>query len=48
MLEGTRLYIGLAVVSLSVLVSCAGTKLVSEWKDDQYQGRPANMFVIAV
>jgi uncharacterized protein YbjQ (UPF0145 family) len=36
------------IVSLSVLVSCTGTKLVSEWKDDQYQGRPANVFVIAV
>lgn len=48
MLERTRLYIGLVVVFLSVLVSCAGTKLVSEWKDEQYQGRPANIFVIAV
>jgi hypothetical protein len=36
------------IVSLSVLVSCTGTKLVSEWKDDQYQGRPAKVFVIAV
>jgi hypothetical protein len=35
------------IVSLSVLVSCTGTKLVSEWKDDQYQGRPAKLFVIA-
>ncbi len=35
------------VVSLSVLVSCTGTKVVSEWKDDQYKGRPAKVFVIA-
>jgi hypothetical protein len=48
MFERTRLYAVLAVISLSVLVSCAGTKLVSEWKDDQYQGRPGNVFVIAV
>ena len=34
------------VVILSLLVSCTGTKLVSEWKDDQYQGRPAKFFVI--
>jgi hypothetical protein len=46
-LERTGSYIVLAVVSLSVLVSCAGTKLVAEWKDDQHQGRPANVFVIA-
>ena len=31
---------------LSVLVSCAGTKIVSEWKDDQYQGRPTALFVL--
>jgi len=40
------LYIALTAASLSVLVSCAGTKLVSEWKDDQYQGRPTAFFVI--
>ncbi len=47
MLERTMLYGGAMIVSLSVLVSCTGTKLVSEWKDDQYQGRPAKVFVIA-
>ena len=34
------------IASLSVLVSCAGTKLVSEWRDDQYQGKPTTLFVI--
>jgi hypothetical protein len=44
--EGVRWYAGFIIVALSVLVSCTGTKLVSEWKDDQYHGRPVKVFVI--
>ncbi len=47
MSERTRLYTVAMTVSLLALVSCTGTKVVSEWKDDQYQGRPAKVFVIA-
>ena len=46
MLEGKRICSGVMVAALLALVSCTGTKLVSEWKDDQYQGRPAKVFVI--
>jgi len=44
-LKGWRKYISTAAM-LSLLLSCTGTKLVSEWRDDQYQGRPAKFFVI--
>ena len=47
MSERTRLYTIAMVLTLAVLVSCTGTKVISEWKDDQYQGRPAKVFVIA-
>lgn len=36
------------IVSLSILVSCAGMKLVSTWREENYQGHPAKLFVIAV
>jgi len=35
-----------AIISFGLLASCAGTKLVAQWKDDAYQGHPAKIFVI--
>ena len=35
-----------AIISFGLLASCAGTKLVAQWKDDTYQGHPAKIFVI--
>jgi len=35
-----------AIISCGLLASCAGTKLVAQWKDDAYQGHPAKIFVI--
>ena len=35
-----------AIISFGMLASCAGTKLVAQWKDDAYQGHPAKIFVI--
>lgn len=37
-----------AVCSLFLLAGCAGTKLVAQWKDDAYTGRPAKVMVIGV
>lgn len=38
-----------AVCLLLLLTGCAaGTKLVAQWKDDAYTGRPAKIFVIGV
>jgi len=45
-LERSRLCSGVMIAALLALVSCTGTKLVSQWKDDQYRGRPAKVFVI--
>ena len=38
--------VSIAIISFGLLASCAGTKLVAEWKDDAYQGHPAKIFVI--
>ncbi|HTP06040.1 MAG TPA: hypothetical protein VMM54_12905 [Nitrospirota bacterium] len=35
-----------AIISFGLLASCAGTKLVAQWKDDAYQGHPSKIFVI--
>jgi len=37
-----------AIISFGLLASCAGTKLVAQWKDDTYQGYPAKLFVIGL
>jgi hypothetical protein len=36
---------GTAII-LFLLTACTGTKLVAQWKDDIYTGRPAKVFVI--
>ncbi len=36
----------ITILSLGLLASCAGTKLVAQWKDDTYQGFPTKIFVI--
>ena len=41
-------YIGLAIVSLSLLASCAETKLVAEWRDEAHQGYPKKIFVVGL
>ena len=38
----------IAVISFGLLASCAGTKLVAEWKDDAYQGYPTTIFVVGL
>ena len=38
----------IVIISFGLLASCAGTKLVAEWKDDSYQGHPAKIFVIGL
>jgi hypothetical protein len=40
--------VNIAIISFCLLASCAGTKLVAEWKDDAYQGYPAKIFVIGL
>jgi len=43
-----KLYAAMVIVSLSLLASCAGTKLVAEWKDEAHQGYPKKIFVVGL
>ena len=40
--------VSITIISFGLLASCAGTKLVAQWKDDAYQGHPAKIFVIGL
>jgi hypothetical protein len=37
-----------AISAVVIMTSCAGTKLVAQWRDDAYSGRAAKVFVIAL
>jgi hypothetical protein len=38
--------LGIAIVSIGLLASCYGTKMVAEWRDEEYRGYPQKIFVI--
>ncbi len=38
----------ISILSLSLLASCYGTKLVAEWKDEAHQGYPQKIFVVGL
>jgi hypothetical protein len=38
----------IAIISLGLLASCYGTKLVAEWKDEEHQGYPVKIFVVGL
>jgi hypothetical protein len=40
--------VGIAIISFGLLASCAGTKLVAEWKDDARRGHPEKIFVVGL
>ncbi|NTW59105.1 MAG: hypothetical protein HGB21_04815 [Nitrospirae bacterium] len=37
-----------AISAAVIMMACAGTKLVAQWRDDAYSGRASNVFVIAL
>jgi hypothetical protein len=37
-----------AISAAVIMMACAGTKLVAQWRDDAYSGRAAKVFVIAL
>jgi hypothetical protein len=43
-----RKAMGIAVVSSVLLTACYGTKLVAEWKDEEYRGYPEKIFVVGL
>lgn len=44
----TQLTATAIVVAVFLLIGCAGTNLVAQWKDDAYQGYPAKIMVIGL
>ena len=38
--------LSIAIASIGLLASCYGTKMVAEWRDDEYRGYPQKIFVI--
>ncbi len=48
MKSGSKYAVGIAIISFGLLASCAGTKLVAQWKDDTHQGYPAKIFVVGL
>jgi hypothetical protein len=40
--------LGIAIVSIGLLASCYGTKMLAEWRDEEYRGYPQKIFVIGV
>ena len=48
MIKSTKAAALSAISAAVIMTACAGTKLVAQWKDEAYSGRPAKIFVIAV
>ncbi len=40
--------VGIAVITLGFLASCTGTKLVAEWRDEEYRENPKKIFVVGL
>jgi len=40
--------LSIAILSLGLLASCYGTKLVAEWRDEEHQGYPQKVFVVGL
>jgi hypothetical protein len=38
--------LGITIISIGLLASCYGTKMVAEWRDEEYRGYPQKIFVI--